>query len=602
MPDLHDHAPLDVALVSMPFVQLSMPSIALALLKSTLATRGIRSHITHFTLDFAERIGVQLYSMIAVGFPGNQALTGDWVFSHLLPGITPDDAEGYLRDIIDNGDPDSLIGPVDPVSFIEGFREGILYARREAASFARECARKLIDSNAPIIGFTCTFQQIAPSVAVAYEIKRMAPDRFIVMGGANCEGTMGPQLLASYDCIDAVVSGEADWAFPEFVSRRLRGDSGRGMPGVHMRGVALVKSETPFIVDMDALPDCDFDDYFEQFEKSPLADKISPMVLFETARGCWWGAKAHCTFCGLNGQTMAYRKKSSERALDELRRLTTRYPGRSICVVDNILDTSYFRTFVPALTESNIDADLFWEVKSNLTKDQVAQLRAANIRRIQPGVESFSSQVLDIMKKGVSGIQNIQLLKWCREIGIEPIWNILWGFPGEAPEEYQTTARVMAQLHHLTPPITGKQIRMDRFSPNFFAAEALGFRRVRPSPAYKYVFRLEPEAIFNIAYYFAYDYADDRDVRGYVQCVVDAIDAWVESYEHEEMFYVAEGEAIELFDRRSVPTARHRTLIGLERDVFLYCDRARSEDKIVQQFADRAPAAAVQRTLRDLTE
>lgn len=600
--DVRKSGELDVMLVSMPFAQLPMPSIALALLKSTLAVRGVRAKVVHFTLDFGERIGVQLYSMIAVGFPGNQALTGDWVFSHLLPGVTPDDEEGYLQQIIDNEDPDSLIGPVDPVSFIEGFREGLVYSRGQAGDFVRECAEKLAASSAPIIGFTCTFQQIAASLAVAYEIRKIAPEKIIVLGGANCEGTMGPQLLKSYDCLDIVVSGEADWTFPELVNRLLHGQSPAGLSGVHMRDGAPAEASTPFVVDMDALPDCDFDDYFEQFNNSALVDSVRPMVLYETARGCWWGEKAHCTFCGLNGQTMEYRRKSPERALEELRHLTTRYPGRSICVVDNILDTSYFKTFVPALAEAQLDADLFWEVKSNLTKDQLVQLRGANVRRIQPGVENFSNQVLKLMKKGVSGIQNIQLLKWCRELSMEPIWNILWGFPGESPEEYRRMADYLPRLHHLTPPITGKQIRMDRFSPNFFAAESLGFTRVRPSPAYKFVFRLDQEAIFNLAYYFAYDYADGRNVRAYVQCLAEAIDDWVENHPGEEMFYVDADGAVQLFDYRRVVTERYRVLTGLERDIFLFCDRAHPEQKVVSEFSDRAAPEEIRRTLRELTD
>ena len=39
---------------------------------------------------------------------------------------------------------------------------------------------------------------------------------------------------------------------------------------------------------------------------------------FETSRGCWWGERMHCTFCGLNGATMSYRSKSPRRAVDEL--------------------------------------------------------------------------------------------------------------------------------------------------------------------------------------------------------------------------------------------------------------------------------------------
>ena len=35
------------------------------------------------------------------------------------------------------------------------------------------------------------------------------------------------------------------------------------------------------------------------------------------------------------------------------------------------------------------------------------------------------------MRKGVTALQNLRLLKWCAEIGITPAWNLLYGFPGE---------------------------------------------------------------------------------------------------------------------------------------------------------------------------
>ena len=33
------------------------------------------------------------------------------------------------------------------------------------------------------------------------------------------------------------------------------------------------------------------------------------------------------------------------------------------------------------------------------------------------------------MKKGVTAWQNLRLVKWCKELGIEPDWNIIYGFP-----------------------------------------------------------------------------------------------------------------------------------------------------------------------------
>ena len=56
-------------------------------------------------------------------------------------------------------------------------------------------------------------------------------------------------------------------------------------------------------------------------EQTTVLRRVVPTLLFETSRGCWWGAKSHCTFCGLNGETMAFRSKSPRRALDELEQL-----------------------------------------------------------------------------------------------------------------------------------------------------------------------------------------------------------------------------------------------------------------------------------------
>src|SRR5512144_1002972 len=106
---------------------------------------------------------------------------------------------------------------------------------------------------------------------------------------------------------------------------------------------------------------------------------------------------------------------------------------------------------------------LFYEVKSNLRKEQVKQLRDAGITEIQPGIESFSDAVLKLMRKGVSALQNIQLLKWCKEFGVQPRWNVLWGFPGEAGEEYERMAAMIPLLAHLPPPVSASGLRLDRF-------------------------------------------------------------------------------------------------------------------------------------------
>ena len=66
--------------------------------------------------------------------------------------------------------------------------------------------------------------------------------------------------------------------------------------------------------DMDAVPTLEYDDYFEQraayLTPQDDAPSVRPQSLYETSRGCWWGEKQHCTFCGLNGEGMAFRSRS----------------------------------------------------------------------------------------------------------------------------------------------------------------------------------------------------------------------------------------------------------------------------------------------------
>ena len=119
--------------------------------------------------------------------------------------------------------------------------------------------------------------------------------------------------------------------------------------------------------------------------------------------------------------------------------------------------------------------------KANLTREQLKLYIEAGVRRIQPGVESLSTPVLARMRKGTTALQNIQLLKWCRELGLTPIWNHLTGFPGERPEDYAGIAALARKLFHLMPPNGLARVRFDRFSPYMTESDLHGVKNLRPS-------------------------------------------------------------------------------------------------------------------------
>src|SRR5207247_2316701 len=98
----------------------------------------------------------------------------------------------------------------------------------------------------------------------------------------------------------------------------------------------------------------------------------------------------HCTFCGLNGGTMAFRSKTPRRALNELEHLVDRWRLTNVEAVDNILDMKYFNDMLPALARASRSLQIFYEVKSNLSRAHVRILSEAGVNRIQPGIESLS--------------------------------------------------------------------------------------------------------------------------------------------------------------------------------------------------------------------
>jgi ribosomal peptide maturation radical SAM protein 1 len=589
----------DLILVSMPFGSLPHPSIGLSLLKASL--KDVSAKVLYFTLPFAELIGEEWYNLVAQGKPTVSCAVGEWIFSSSVFEEDCDRSQQYIEEVL------KPQAGSEPVS--DGFIRNILHARRQAGPFLDACAERVLQYGPKIVGFTSVSQQQLASLGLAKRLKALNPDISVAFGGANCEGVMGMEILRQFPCVDAVVSGEGDIVFPKLVERIMNRQPLAGLQGVHARrGAAELPSVSlpcaaPPVREMDALPYPDYDDFFEQWRSSRVRKTCSPILLFETARGCWWGEKHHCTFCGLNGTSMEFRSKSAKRALEELVFLVGRYPASSVAVVDNILDMKYFKDFVPELARRRLKLNLFYEMKANLTKEQVCQLRDAGISEIQPGIESLSDSVLKLMRKGITGFQNIQLLKWCKEAGIRPMWNLLWGFPGENAEEYARMAGLVPLLTHLAPPCEGMPICLYRFSPNFDEGKAMGFTNIRPSAAYDWIYPFDSQIVSNMCYYFDYDYQDPRDVPGYTSELATRIAEWKDAYDGSELFYVDRGAQLLIWDFRPVASKALTVVEGLRRMLYLECDRVSSIARLARQYGNGdASIPMMEAELRPLLE
>jgi ribosomal peptide maturation radical SAM protein 1 len=570
----------EVILVNMPFHGY-MPSLGLSLLKSCLAAKNISSKILYFGLPFAERVGRDLYHVLANGYPRPMDLLGEWIFSTCL--FDRDNSE-YIEEVLVRRS-EIYSDIVDhTIEIPDGIFEKIREYQSIAPAFVAKCAAEVLRYSPKVVGIGSVFHQQMSSLSLAKRIKAFSPETLIVVGGGNCEGVMGAEMARQFPFVDAVVSGEAELVFPQIVQRHLQNKDFADLKGVYTSTnvtAAFLLNQFPSAEkspNLDDLPYPDYDDFFEQRAETKF--DFGRQVLFESSRGCWWGERSHCTFCGISNEIMPYRSKSPQRAFEEISFLSEKYKSRKVHVVDCILDLKYFKDFLPKLAERNEKLDIFYEVKANLKKDQLRLLFDAGVTTIQPGIESFRNSLLQLMGKGVTALQNIQLLKWCKELGIRVSWNILWGFPGEDPQEYDRMTELIPYLTHLPAPQAACRIRLDRFSPNYEQAKQFGISKVKPHPAYFYLYPFPQEVVSNLAYFFDYDYSEERDVMSYTNDLWHEVKKWWDVEEGSDLFCLDNGSHLLIWDLRPVAIQPLTVLTGMQKVLYEKCQVAQTSGEL----------------------
>lgn len=573
-----------VLLVNMPFSGVDRPQIGISLLKSALRSRGIACDIRYFNHVFAESVGPELYQWFS-GELDHTIFAGEWVFAREFFGDWLVGGSEYLRHI--RGE---LRADEETIRKIE-------WVRSFVRPFLDYCLDSVDWSRYTIVGFTSTFEQNIASLALAHAIKQRHPDKIVVMGGANCEDPMGTALHRCFPFLDYVFSGESDYSFPEFVQRIADHQPVTGIRGlVYREGGKSVFSGPPDpIIKMDSLPFPDYDDFFNQLEGTSIPRRIPLMVQIETSRGCWWGAKHHCTFCGLNALSMSFRAKSKDRALEEILHLTSRYPIDQIAAVDNIMDMQYFRDLLPELKRRQLKLTFFYEVKANMTKEQVRLLSEAGITIIQPGIESLHAHMLTLMRKGVTALQNVQLLKWCKQLGVQPLWNLLYGFPGESEKDYEEMMPLMQSIMHLPPPGGQGAIRLDRFSPYFQDPASFGLINARPMAVYKFLYPFPDDDLKDIAYFYQYEFADGLDPNSYVGPTLQQLDVWraATAVGANLASHSPSRETLVIEDTRPNAVQRRAVLRGWQKELYDFCDQTRSITAIERWLKENSPQVSL---------
>jgi ribosomal peptide maturation radical SAM protein 1 len=565
-----------VLLIAMPWQALHRPSIQLGTLQSALERAGIPTEVRSLWLAFMEHClaetaprpdpdQIRPADYVMVAEPRYNVGLGDWIF-----GVPP------FRESLE-GDKHYL-SYLRSCAFPESDIAKALTMRALVPAFLERCLDEILTPAPRVVGFTSTFSQNVPSLVLAKLLKLRDPSVKIVFGGANCDGPMGAALHNAFPWIDVVVRGEGERVLPEVVRDLLGGQPVRPQPGLCYRedGRSIVVKPTGSAsISMDEVPTPIYDEYFERLDKTSFRTGVLTEVRlpYEAARGCWWGEKSHCTFCGLNASSMAFRSKSPTRVVEELIALARRYGRLDFQVVDTIMDLRYLREVLPRVREAGYDLSLFYEMKANLTGEQVRLLRDSAVNRIEAGIESLSTPILRLIRKGVTAFQNVRLLKWCAQYGVQVFWNVIYGLPGEPPEEYARMAGDVLSLTHLAPPNL-VPLSLDRFSPYHERPQDFGLELLGPLPWYRMVYPVEPATLADLAYVFEHRHADGRNPETYVEPLRRAIETWQANGAagYRSLRYRRGPGFLVIHDRRPNIEAADYTLGEREAQLYLACE------------------------------
>lgn len=309
----------------------------------------------------------------------------------------------------------------------------------------------------PIIGFSpLIFQNDLPLVI---KIKERSPDSILIAGGIRASTIPPSRFLGSFP-FEVQVSGGGEEVISQVAQIFWENRTNFSLPMLStLPGVNLYFEEKilggpfrhrsfgRFVQRLDDVPikapDVEHRTSYHQAEKKmglTYMDRIGnrPLIIMLSDR-----CKKRCIFCGSPKNSF---KRGEVREKIRVIKRKFKPPYDSIQIIDNNFST--YRQIVVEFCQAVIAEGLASIPKSGKFRvDEVDPqlldlLKQAGFTRIFYGVESFSQQTLDFMRKGTTVEQNHQALKWALERGIIPGINlILFGGKDDTPEDILTTIR-----------------------------------------------------------------------------------------------------------------------------------------------------------------
>jgi hypothetical protein len=309
-------------------------------------------------------------------------------------------------------------------------------ANREANLFADYWENQIfptLDADRPdVIGISITNgQQILPGLMLARALRERG--HFVVIGGTVY--TKFAEELASRPAFfdhfaDGVVVYEGERAFQVLLEQLQGGRDLYKVPNFLFKDGNRIASTPLHVEDVNALPTPDF-------AGLPLHAYLAPTPVLPilTGKGCYFN---RCKFCDIpyinHISRKAYRIRRPELVVEDVRTLAQRFDCRHFVITDEALSPKRLMQLADAFASYPDEQYAFTgyaRLEAGFTPEVCQRLARMGMKKLFFGLESASQRTIDHMDKGTLVSLAPQILRNCRQAGINFHLFSIIGFPEE---------------------------------------------------------------------------------------------------------------------------------------------------------------------------
>ena len=288
----------------------------------------------------------------------------------------------------------------------------------------------------------------------------------IILGGALATFSY-KEVLEELD-VDVCVLGEGEETFLDCL-RTIQSDSEledvEGVAFLNGDGVT-VTNKREYITKLDDIP-------YPQYELFNMDSYISncsvyskygsynhiPAINMVTGRGCPYS----CNFCSKIFEGARYR--SIDNVIEELKYLKSTYGIKGVFFNDELVLSSKRRGM--ELSEKIASLDLIWNCQGRINtvdRELLKYMKEAGCVSLGYGIESGSQHILGLMNKKQNAEEIVNALNMTVEVGIEPIPQWMFGYPGEDERSVKETKSTLSRINFpmnpsfIFTPLPGTQI------------------------------------------------------------------------------------------------------------------------------------------------